>query len=117
MYEDHAAELLPRAKFLRRLLRHVAVAGAALLVSSVVGTAGFHWLAAQDWIDAFLSSSMLLGGMGPVGTVEGSGGKLFAACFALYAGIVFLGISAVVLAPVLHRILHTLHLQERERRK
>jgi hypothetical protein len=33
-------------------------------------------------------------------------GKLFAGAYALYSGLVFLVLAGIVLAPVLHRILH-----------
>ena len=60
---------------------------------------------------------MLLGGMGPVGSFEQPVGKVFAGLFALYAGIVFLGAAMLLLAPILHRILHKLHLEEQNKRK
>jgi hypothetical protein len=37
------------------------------------------------------------------------GGKLFAGFYALYSGLVFLVAIALVLAPIVHRILHTFH--------
>ena len=52
---------------------------------------------------------MLLGGMGPVGTIEGTGAKLFAAGFALYSGLIFLLVAGILLAPVFHRVLHFFH--------
>jgi hypothetical protein len=61
------------------------------------------------WRDAFLNSAMLLGGMGPVDAPKTDGGKVFAGMYALYAGLVFLIAVAVVLSPVLHRILHKFH--------
>jgi predicted membrane-bound spermidine synthase len=77
-----------------------------------VGTAGFKYYAGQCWIDAFLNTAMLLGGMGPVGEIHSSGGKVFAAMFALYAGLFFIAGMAVIAAPVLHRVLHKLHADE-----
>ena len=62
-----------------------------------------------SWRDAFVNSAMLLGGMGPVDMPKTDGGKLFAGLYALYAGLVFLVAVAVVLSPVLHRILHKFH--------
>ena len=112
MYEHHTERLLPWHKFIERVLRHGGIAGIVLLFSLAVGTAGFHFLALQKWIDAFLNASMLLGGMGPVGSIERPVGKIFASFYALYAGIVFLGAGALALAPILHRILHKLHLDE-----
>jgi hypothetical protein len=117
MYERRTDPLLPRRQFLRRLARHGEIAAAALLVSLALGTFGFHWLAPQGWLDAFLNAAMLLGGMGPVGSFEQPVGKVFAGLFALYAGIVFLGASVVLLAPLVHRILHKLHLEEQSKRK
>ena len=117
MYEHHTEPLLPRRQFLRRLGRHSEIAITILLVSLALGTLGFHWLAPQGWLDGFLNAAMLLGGMGPVGSFEQPIGKVFAGLFALYAGIVFLGSSVVLLAPILHRILHKLHLEEQGKLK
>ena len=63
----------------------------------------------DDWRDAFLNSAMLLGGMGPVDAPKTDGGKVFAGCFALYAGLVFLISVGVVLVPMMHRLLHRFH--------
>jgi hypothetical protein len=52
---------------------------------------------------------MLLGGMGPVDPLKTDGGKLFAGLFALYAGLIFLIVAGVLLAPVVHRIIHRFH--------
>ena len=112
VFESHTQSLLPRRLFFRRWARHGCLAAAALLVSLAIGVLGFHWLAGQAWLDAFLNASMLLGGMGPVGEFKQPAGKLFAALYALYAGIAFLGAAAVFLAPVVHRTLHKLHLDE-----
>ena len=87
---------------------------AALLVtvSLVVGMAGYHWLEGAPWLDAFVSASMLLSGMGPVGEPQTSAGKLFAGLYALYSGFVALISAAVLAAPVLHRFLHRFHIEE-----
>lgn len=56
---------------------------------------------------------MLLGGMGPVGELNNTGGKIFAGVFALHAGVVFLFGAAILLAPVFHRVLHKFHWENR----
>jgi hypothetical protein len=112
MYEHHTAPVLPRPLFLRRLALHGGYAALLVAVSTVVGTAGFIAFAKQEPIDALLNTAMLLGGMGPVGEIRTTGGKLFAAAYALYAGLVFLGTGAILFAPPLHRMLHRLHVQE-----
>jgi len=65
------------------------------------------------WIDAFLNTSMLLGGMGPVNLPHTDAGKLFEAFYALYAGLVFLVTVGLVFAPILHRVLHRFHWDEK----
>jgi hypothetical protein len=98
------------------MVRHGAIVFGFALVSIAIGMAGFHLCADQTWIDAFLNTAMLLGGMGPVGEIRSSGGKLFAGVFALYAGLAFIVAFAVLTAPVLHRLIHRFHLEERSTR-
>jgi hypothetical protein len=117
MYEQHSEPLLSWRQFASRVAHHGGIAGVVLLFSLIVGTLGFHWLALQDWIDALLNSSMLLGGMGPVGQIQTVPGKLFASAYALYAGIVFIATAGLLVAPFLHRVLHKLRLAEARRRR
>jgi hypothetical protein len=65
----------------------------------------------MTWIDATLNASMILGGMGPVNSLNTEGGKLFASAYALFSGVVFIGIMGIILAPFAHRLLHTFHLE------
>ena len=113
MYEHRTAPLLPWPAFVRRMLRHGSYVLEMATVSIIFGMAGFHWLAMESWLDAFLNATMLLGGMGPVGEIQSTGGKLFAGFFALYAGLVFIAAFALLSAPALHRLLHKLHAEER----
>lgn len=110
MYESRRQPLLRRSDFLRRLLVHVAAALALLLASVAIGMAGYMRFEDQSALDAFLETAMLLGGMGPVHAPVTHAGKLFAGCFALYAGLVFIATAALVLGPVVHRVLHRFHL-------
>ncbi|MEP7028038.1 MAG: hypothetical protein ABI960_05540 [Candidatus Eisenbacteria bacterium] len=111
-YEGLREPLATRARFLHRLLHHGAVAATILAASLALGIAGYHWIAGESWIDSFLNACMLLGGMGPVGDLATNAGKLFAGCYALYCGIVFIAVSGILLAPVLHRVMHRLHLDD-----
>ena len=86
-------------------------------VSVSLGMIGFHVLAQQTWLDAFLNAAMLLGGMGPVGEIQSTPGKLFAGFFALYAGLFFITSFAILAAPVIHRLLHKFHADEQAARK
>ena len=113
MYEHRRQPLLSRRHFLRRLARHGAVAACVLGISIAIGVVGFHVWGGLDWLDAFVNTSMLLGGMGQVGDIPSAAGKWFSALFALYAGLVFIAVSGILFAPVLHRFLHHLHADER----
>jgi hypothetical protein len=111
MYEHQSLPLLSNRHFLRRLGLHVLWAVLVVAVSLAIGTFGYHGFAKQSWIDAFLNAAMLLGGMGQVGDVTTQGGKVFAALFALYSGLVLIAVTTLILAPVLHRVLHSVHLE------
>jgi hypothetical protein len=108
-FESRHERPLSHAQFMRRMMRHGGYAALVVVGSLVIGVAGYMGLAHQTLVDALLNASMLLGGMGPVGPIEGTPAKLFAAAFALYAGLVFLVVASLLLAPVFHRVLHRFH--------
>lgn len=109
MYESKHHRPLPRRYFVWRLLRHALMAGSLLGVSLGGGMAGYEYLEGLSWRDAFLNAAMLLGGMGPVNAPVTPNGKLFAGLYALYAGLLFLVMAAILLTPVVHRVLHKFH--------
>ena len=109
MYEHRKHPPIPSHRFVKRLLLHFAFALALGLVSLGIGMAGYAHFEQLPWRDAFVNAAMLMGGMGPVDMPKTDGGKLFAGCYALYAGLVFIFISGLMLAPVVHRVLHKFH--------
>ncbi len=113
MYEHRRSPPLPYRRFALRLLRHFALAAALLALSLCLGMAGYEHYEHLPWRDAFLNSAMLLGGMGPVNNPLTPAGKLFAGCYALYAGLIFIVTAGIMLAPVVHRMLHLFHCDER----
>lgn len=113
MYEARHLPPLSTLRFARRLVSHLAVALALLVVSLLIGMGGYRALEQLSWIDAFLNSAMLLGGMGPVNAPRTEGGKLFAGLYALYAGLVFIVTAALVFTPLIHRLLHLFHWNEK----
>ncbi|MCY7378208.1 MAG: hypothetical protein LH467_02580 [Gemmatimonadaceae bacterium] len=110
VYEHRHQPLLPRRQFVLRVVRHAGVASVILAVSLAVGMAGYREFERLQWDSSFLNSAMLLGGMGPVDAPQTRGGKLFAGFYALYAGLVFIVVGGLVIAPALHRLLHRVHL-------
>jgi hypothetical protein len=78
--------------------------------SLALGVVGYHVTAGLSWLDALVNASMILTGMGPVNSIGSVGGKLFESFYALFSGVAFLTIVAVLLAPAVHRFLHRFHL-------
>lgn len=112
LYEHRSEPLLPRRLFLRRMVLHILFAMTVLLVSLGIGIAGYHYFEGMDWVDALLNASMILGGMGPIGTLSSVPGKVFASLYALFSGVIFLVIAGILIAPLAHRMLHRLHLDD-----
>ena len=111
-FERRTQPLLARPAFVRRLAWHAALAFGLVAGALAIGVVGYHFLAGLPWVDALLDASMILTGMGPVHELVTTGAKLFASAYAIFSGVVFLTIAAVVLAPVVHRLLHRFHLDE-----
>jgi hypothetical protein len=68
-------------------------------------------------LDAFLNAAMILTGMGPVAPLSTPAAKVFATFYALFSGVFFLTMVAVLLAPVLHHFLRRFHLDESRARE
>jgi hypothetical protein len=111
MYEHKSEPLLPFRRFVRRLLVHISVALMVIAGSLGLGVLGYHHFERFPWLDSLLNASMILGGMGPVNPLQTAGGKIFASCYALFSGVVFLVVVGIMMAPVGHRLLHRLHLE------
>lgn len=112
MYEHRSSRLLNRRQFVGRLVRHLGLAIALVVISLAGGMVGYVRLAGMTWVDAFLNASMLLGGMGEVTELRSDGAKIFAGLYALYAGLAFIASASIIVAPIAHRILHKLHVEK-----
>jgi len=113
MYETKRQPVLSRPGFYRRVGLHLAAAAGLLGGSLLLGMLGYMLTEHLAPVDAFVNAAMLLGGMGPVDRPVTLAGKVFAGIFALYAGLLFMVCAALVLTPVLHRVLHRFHVEER----
>ena len=109
MYESRKYKPLTTKAFISRLISHILMAFALLAISLAIGMSGYMEFENLPAMDAFLNSAMLLGGMGPVNAPATAAGKLFAGCYALYAGLVFIVTAALIFTPVVHRVLHKFH--------
>ncbi len=112
MYEGRKDPLLTPAQFARRVFGHAAVAAGTAAIALYIGIAGYHYLAGLNWVDSLLNASMILGGMGPVDGLKTDGAKIFASFYALFSGLIFIGLVSVLLAPFIHRAMHKFHIDE-----
>lgn len=112
MYESRKQRLLTRAQFARRVFFHLLFVIGCAAISLTVGVLGYHFIGALPWIDSLLNASMILGGMGPVDTLKSDAAKVFASLYALFSGLFFIGVIAVLVVPFVHRIMHRLHIDE-----
>ncbi len=114
-YESKNQPLLPRKQFVLRLGRHFGAASLLIGASLLGGMVGYAFLEGMGWIDAFANASMILSGMGPLTPLQTTGGKVFAGFYALFSGLVLIVATGLLLAPVLHRMLHEFHVEADEK--
>ena len=114
MFEHHKQPLISQAQFMRRVGHFAGWAFLLMAVSWFIGILGYRLLEGFSWIDSTLNAAMILGGMGPVNELHTTAGKIFASCYALFSGVVFLVSVGVLLAPIVHRLLHQFHLKSDE---
>jgi hypothetical protein len=117
MFERRHERLAPLGVFIRRMLSSLEIALGMIFVALAIGIAGYHLIAGFNWIDSLLEASMILAGMGPVNPLTTDGAKVFASLYALFSGLVFIGIMGVVLTPLAHRMMHKFHLDNKDREK
>jgi hypothetical protein len=112
MYERYDQPMITRRAFVVRIVKHFVLTLGILVVWLAVGVAGYAWLANLEPVDAFLNAAMIAGGMGPVDILTNDAAKVFAGIYAILSGVVIIGAAGIVLAPVLHRVLHALNLDD-----
>lgn len=100
--------------FHHRLARALTLAMVLIGCSLALGVLGYHFIAGLKWVDALLDAAMILSGMGPVSPLTTDAGKVFAAGYALFSGLMLIGATGIVLSPVFHRVLHKFHVEERD---
>jgi hypothetical protein len=112
VYEHKHEKLLPRKHFKKRVVFHFVTAFTAMATALLIGIAGYHYFGSLPWVDSFLNAAMILGGMGPVNPLNTVSAKVFAGLYALFSGVVFIGVAGLIIAPFAHRLLHHFHVDE-----
>jgi hypothetical protein len=109
--EHRREQVANPSRFALRLFRYSLWSAVLILFSLLLGVVGYHYIAQLDWLTSIHMASMILTGMGPVTDIISAEGIWFSSFYALYSGIAFLSTSAVFLTPVIHRVLHVLHVE------
>ena len=112
MFEHHSKKIISKKQFRKRVLEYFIYSSLIIGISLGVGMVGYRYIAGLDWVDAFFNASMILTGMGPVNEMPNSAAKIFSGCYALFSGIAFISTVAVLFAPIAHRFLHLMHMDE-----
>ena len=105
-------EVIPLNNFIIRVGQYGLFSMSLIAFSVGIGLAGYRYYGDLSWIDSFHMACMILTGMGPVVEMKSVNAKLFSSFYALYSGVAFLSITAVIFAPIKHRLLHILHVQD-----
>lgn len=111
-FERHDRPLASHAVFFGRLARSALFALAMIVAALAIGIVGYMVTERMGLLDAYLNAAMLLGGMGEVDALKTDAGKVFAGTYALFCGLLIVIASGIVLAPILHRVLHALHVED-----
>ena len=114
MYERRHDQLAPRSVFIKRIIASLAIALGIISVALLIGIAGYHYIAGFNWIDSLLEASMILGGMGPIKELPNDAAKIFASIYALFSGLILIALMGIILSPVVHRVMHKFHVDEKD---
>ena len=114
LFERRHDQLAPRSVFIKRVIAALVAALGLIAVALFIGIASYHFIAGFNWIDSLLEASMILGGMGPIKELPTDAAKVFASIYALFSGLIFIGVMGIVLSPVAHRIMHKFHVDEKD---
>jgi hypothetical protein len=92
------------------MLLHAALVLALMAVSIGVGVIGLVFFEGKGLEEAILHAAYMLSGFGLIEVPTSFSGKLFIGLYGLYASVFFLASFSIIFAPIVHRILHKLHL-------
>lgn len=105
-------ELTPMHHMYWHLFRNGLIAIVLIITMMAIGMLGYHNFESMSWSDAFLNAAMILSGMGPATGIITTSGKIFAGCYALFSGLIFIALIVIMLTPVIHYIFRKIHLEQ-----
>ena len=111
-FEHRSQRVISRHKFAYRMVLAVCLWGVLTFVGLTIGMIGYSYFESMSLTDAFVNAAMILSGMGPLGELKTTGGKIFAGTYAIFSGLIIVIATGFVLAPVFHRVLHRFHVEQ-----
>jgi hypothetical protein len=110
-FERRGQPVASRRKFLVRMLIAIGLWIVLTIVGLAIGIAGYAAFEGMSFVDAYVNAAMILSGMGPLGELKTTAGKIFAGSYAILSGLIIVIATGFVLAPIFHRILHRFHVE------
>jgi hypothetical protein len=110
-FEHRRHQLISRRRFAGRMLKAIGLWLALTVVGLAIGMAGYAEFEDMSLADSYVNAAMILSGMGPLGELKTTAGKIFAGSYAIFSGLVIVIATGFVLAPIFHRVLHRFHVE------
>ena len=110
-FERRGQPVASRRKFLIRMTIAIGLWIVLTIVGLAIGIAGYAAFEGMSFVDAYVNAAMILSGMGPLGELKTTAGKVFAGSYAILSGLIIVIATGFVLAPIFHRILHSFHVE------
>ncbi len=117
MYEHYRQPLLPIKAFYLRVLRGLGFSFLILAGMVLIGATAYHFLEDFGWLDSILNCVLIMTGVGTVGNMNSAGAKVFTVIYSVVSTLVFFTVLAIIFTPMLHRLLHKLHLDLERKEK
>ena len=87
-----------------------------IAIALFIGMLGYVYFGEGiSWPAAFADAAMILAGEGPLDQMKTGTGHIFEGIYALVCGFLFFAIAGFALAPALHHVLRSFHLEDEER--
>ena len=110
-FERRRQRLISRRRFAGRMLKAIGLWCVLAVVGLAIGMAGYAGFEGMSLADSYVNAAMILSGMGPMGELKTTAGKIFAGSYAIFSGLLLIIAAGLVLAPIFHRVLHHFHLE------
>lgn len=82
-------------------------------MSSTLGIVCHMYFDGMSFVKALVASTTLMSGLGLSIVVPDSvEGQLFAGLYGILCGYIYIATSSIIVAPILHRMLHKFHVDE-----